>query len=480
MHVAPRTGEFIIGFAFPAHASAGTMALSCIRCESPYDETLGGRQLPCQCVACEKCVFAVIQQAVAELGDPKVIDAVAASGAGPYCPRCWSGHRLERLVFLWRELGAQAAEAFRAEVPAVSVRQAWMMDRRPVFLPHEWLSPLGRALSGKGTAMVREATLTWGDQRLPVAVKELRIDPNHRRAFQEGALSTRVSRQCDLVCKTYGVVFLRDVFYLVMELCQKSLLARLREVGSGGLPERELARLALGLFASLGQLHRCSVMHCDIKPANCLLRADGTVVLADFGGSKVTLRPAGVARHTQRSWQSCPDSDEAAPFSCTPGRQLDGHQHIFCDRAVRLSCAAQCQAGDAARCAGAWQGSRAATAAALLRTVATAAPCSNLQRPPRSPRPRADPRWDLFSMAATLAHLASGIVPFGSMTMPDRQWERSQGRAREHMHLDRVPAGLREVLHQCLEEGPDGWPEHYPTLDEVMAKVESWAKSLGV
>ena len=83
-------------------------------------------------------------------------------------------------------------------------------------------------------------------------------------------------------------------------------------------------------------------------------------------------------------------------------------------------------------------------------------------------------------MAATLAHLASGIVPFGSMTMPDRQWERSQGRAREHMHLDRVPAGLREVLHQCLEEGPDGWPEHYPTLDEVMAKVESWAKSLGV
>ncbi len=51
---------------------------------------------------------------------------------------------------------------------------------------------------------------------------------------------------------------------------------------TGVLPEEPALRLAAGLAAALGEIHRAGLVHRDLKPANVLLAADGVRVI-DFG-----------------------------------------------------------------------------------------------------------------------------------------------------------------------------------------------------
>ncbi len=69
--------------------------------------------------------------------------------------------------------------------------------------------------------------------------------------------------------------------WLVMELVRgQSLQERLAR---GPLPPAEGAAVGRGLLAALRAAHEAGVCHRDVKPANVLLRTDGTPVLTDFG-----------------------------------------------------------------------------------------------------------------------------------------------------------------------------------------------------
>jgi hypothetical protein len=79
--------------------------------------------------------------------------------------------------------------------------------------------------------------------------------------------------------------------FLVMELIEQSLADRLQQ---GMLSLTEAAGFLLPLLDGLGYAHKQGVIHCDLKPANVLLRANQVAVLADFGLALQARTQAGV------------------------------------------------------------------------------------------------------------------------------------------------------------------------------------------
>jgi len=91
--------------------------------------------------------------------------------------------------------------------------------------------------------------------------------------------------------------------YLVMEFIDGTPIDR--HCTAQDLDTRDRVRLALAMADALEYAHQRQVVHCDIKPANVLVRADGRPCIVDFG----------IAALAQRG---DPDTEEAHRF-CSPG-----------------------------------------------------------------------------------------------------------------------------------------------------------------
>ncbi|WP_406319745.1 serine/threonine protein kinase [Streptosporangium sp. NBC_01639] len=125
-----------------------------------------------------------------------------------------------------------------------------------------------------------------------VALKEVRPsgpmeeDPGRARMLRERVLrEARALARLDHpnVVTIHHIVDATEMAHpwIVMELVRgRSLQDRLAQ---GPLAPAEAAHLGRGILAALHTAHMAGICHRDVKPANVLLRADGSPVLTDFG-----------------------------------------------------------------------------------------------------------------------------------------------------------------------------------------------------
>ena len=139
---------------------------------------------------------------------------------------------------------------------------------------------LERSLGHGGMASVYLARDTELDR--PVAVKLLDApDEGLRRRFvREARLAARLSHPN--VVSVYDAGEDDGRPYIVMEHVEGETLAELL-ARRGRLPREEARGLALQAARGLAHAHAAGLVHRDIKPQNLLLRADGTLKIADFG-----------------------------------------------------------------------------------------------------------------------------------------------------------------------------------------------------
>jgi serine/threonine-protein kinase len=136
-----------------------------------------------------------------------------------------------------------------------------------------------------------------GELERPVAIKvlaeHLADTPDfHDRFLREARLAAQLSHP--------NIVQVFDVGeddgrpFIVMECVEGATLAdEMKERGK--LEPAEVVDLALQICGGLEHAHAAGLVHRDIKPQNLLLRADGTVKIADFG----IARAAETTRLTQ-------------------------------------------------------------------------------------------------------------------------------------------------------------------------------------
>lgn len=71
---------------------------------------------------------------------------------------------------------------------------------------------------------------------------------------------------------------------LAQQLCERGDLAQ-HIASNGPLGEVEAIELLAGTLAAIAHVHKCGIVHRDVKAANILLTKEGTAVLADFGAA---------------------------------------------------------------------------------------------------------------------------------------------------------------------------------------------------
>lgn len=108
-----------------------------------------------------------------------------------------------------------------------------------------------------------------------------------RRFFNEAAALAKVDHP--YIVKVRDVFRANNTVYMVMDFHKGHDLRWYVKRNSGRLSEHFIMTIFPKLLGGLAELHKNSLLHLDIKPANIYIRAGGRPLLLDFGAARQPL-----------------------------------------------------------------------------------------------------------------------------------------------------------------------------------------------
>ncbi len=158
------------------------------------------------------------------------------------------------------------------------------------LLHYRIVRPLGSG--GMGEVYAAEDTKLHRRVALKTLPSSLAADPERLSRLRREAQAVAALNHPGIVT-LYSVEEDHGVHFLTMELVEGQTLAAL--VRRGGMPLRELLRVALPLAEAVAAAHAQGVVHRDLKPSNVMLAADGRLKVLDFGLAKLRPRAEGTS-----------------------------------------------------------------------------------------------------------------------------------------------------------------------------------------
>ncbi|HEY6864586.1 MAG TPA: protein kinase, partial [Burkholderiales bacterium] len=214
------------------------------------------------------------------------------------------------------------AMAANAQIAAEAAKEALGITLRQVITPHsdtplsvrgyKVLSKIGQGGSSSVHLAERES------DRRQVVLKILNLslgsyDALLQRFIQEFDIISAIDHPN--VVKIYDRGFSEDLAYIAMEYFPGGTLS---DIILRGLTPRQALSLLAQAAAGLREIHNHGIVHRDVKPANLMARADGTIALVDFGIAKRLGQNAGSTLHGEvfgTPYYISPEQTEARPVT---------------------------------------------------------------------------------------------------------------------------------------------------------------------
>jgi serine/threonine-protein kinase len=172
------------------------------------------------------------------------------------------------------------------EEPAVTVAARLVAEDVPdltgrMFGPYRIVDLLGSG--GMGDVYRARDTVLGRDVAIKILPAAFGDDPDRLARFTKEA-QFLASLSHPHVAAIYGVHESEGLRGLVLELVDGETLAQ--RIARGPMPLFEAARIARQIGEGLDAAHQRGIVHCDLKPSNIKIAADGTAKILDFGLAK--------------------------------------------------------------------------------------------------------------------------------------------------------------------------------------------------
>ncbi|RYZ06852.1 MAG: hypothetical protein EOO24_11425, partial [Comamonadaceae bacterium] len=134
---------------------------------------------------------------------------------------------------------------------------------------------------GMASVYLARSDATGELQVLKVMPLDARVAGGSSRFMREFSLLSSIRHPH--VVRIFNQGFCDDAAYIAMEYFENGdLRSRMR----GAVPPAEAVRMVSQVAQALAAIHRLGIVHRDLKPENLMVRADGDLVVADFGIAK--------------------------------------------------------------------------------------------------------------------------------------------------------------------------------------------------